>query len=515
MQTTKNIEKVMAYIEDNSSTWVPLKLLPTFPTQELAAKDLVLREKKGEKYVTFPYYSKMEKEIARSVVQKIKPVDVDVNKIQAMIRRFEYEESERKGCPFAYVEEQKEGIITLLSNTLAILTGGPGTGKTSVLSGMVQVQKWLQPYSDIAFTAPTGKAAQRITESTGFEASTLQSTLGDTGVEGADLLPIYADILIIDEASFLDMETFYKTLLCLGPFTRCFLVGDVDQLPSVGVGAILRDLIDSGIIPCVQLQRAFRQDKESGLAGNIDIVKKGCHIPLQETADFERIHDSSAIQDTVIRKYMEEVSRIGIENVGLLTPYRKVGSLCSEVLNAKIQNLLNPAGKKPSIKAHIERDDREICITFREGDPVMQLENRREVVNGEIGTIERIEKEKLTVKYFNCRVCYYPSHYQELDLAYSLSINKSQGSEYESVIAVFAEEHQLLDRNTVYTAITRGKKKACVVGSDKVIQKACKIQSAWKRYTFLVEELLQLVMIEHIHTVITETQKIVETDSDS
>lgn len=515
MQITENIEKVMAYIEDTSSTWIPLNLLPTFPTRELSSKDLVIREKKGEKFVTFPYYAKMEKDIAAMLLTKIKPIDVDTNKVQAMIRRFEYEESQRNGRPFAYAEEQKEGIITLLSSTFAILTGGPGTGKTSVLSGVQQIQKWLQPYTEVIFTAPTGKAAQRITESTGFKASTLQSTIGDTGVDGEDLLAVYADILIVDEASFLDMETFYKTLLCLGPFTRCFLVGDVDQLPSVGVGAILRDLIDSGMIPCVHLARTFRQDEKSGLALNIDIVKKGCFVPLQETADFERMDASADIQSVVIRRYAEEVSRAGLENVGLLTPYRKVGFLCSETLNTKIQNLLNPSSGKPFVKAYITRDDRDVCITFREGDPVMQLVNREEVVNGEIGRIEKIEGTKLTVRYFDCCVCYYPSDYQELDLAYSISINKSQGSEYESIITVFTNEHRLLDRNTVYTAITRGKKKCCVIGSDEVIQRACKVQAAWKRYTFLVEEMIQRAMVERIHAAITETEKLFDSDSDS
>lgn len=499
MEMTPLMQEVNRYITDTSSTWVPISELSAMPIAELNSGKLVVREKNHVRYITFPYYANMERAIAQMLLKRVAFRKLDEARIESLIKRFEAEESVRIGKQFRYADEQKEGIVTLLSSNFAILTGDPGTGKTSVLKGLVQIIKWLDPYAVITFTAPTGKAARRVTESTSYPAKTLQKEIGDAGIESQDLKPVYSDYFITDEVSMLDMEVLYKVLQCLQPNVRWFLVGDVDQLPSVGIGAILRDLIDSRLIPCCQLQKTFRQDNGSTLFENIMITKKGGYLPLQESSDFERIRSEKNIVEVTINKYLEEVRDKGIYNVGLLTPYRKAGTICSELLNNRIQKIINPFGEgKHFVKAVIRRDDRDLHLTFMEGDPVMQLNNIGKVANGDIGRITTISGKKITVRYLDCSVDYYPDTYNQLDLAYAISICKSQGSEYPSVIIPFMRENTNLDRNMVYTAITRAKKKCCVIGEDEVIQNACKTQSSWQRYTFLSEEMQKIIVIQHI-----------------
>lgn len=508
MEMTDLMKEVASYIADTSSTWVPLKELSAMPVSEINSRKLLIREKNGEKYVTFPYYSNMEQAIAQMVLKRVSYRKIDVPKIESLIKRFEKAESERLGHTFQYADEQKEGIVTLLSSNFAILTGGPGTGKTSVLKGLVQITKWMNPYTVITFTAPTGKAARRVTESTSYPARTLQKEIGDSGIDGQDLDPIYSDVLITDEVSMLDLEVLYKTLQCLQSNVRWFLIGDVEQLPSVGIGAVLRDLIDSKLIPCCQLQKTFRQDNASMLFENIQITKKGGYLPLQEADDFERIRTEENIVEVTIQKYLDEVKIRGLENVGLLTPYRKAGTICSEQLNNRIQKILNPYETgKHFVKTVIQRDGRNLHMTFIEGDPVIQLQNIGRIANGDIGRITKISGKKVTVKYMDCSVDYYPDTYNQLDLAYSISICKSQGSEYASVVIPFMRENRNLDRNTIYTAITRAKKKCCVIGEDEVIQNACKIQSSWQRYTFLVEDMQKIIVKQHLMSAIDEAKQ--------
>ena len=484
------IEEINNYISETASTWVPENVLSQFPIRELQKGLLVSRHFKEITYFTTPTIANMEKFIAKAVLKRVKKRTIDISLVRDLIQRFELEESKAIGKDFRFAPEQVEGIITLASNHFAILTGGPGTGKTSTIKCLVRVLRWLDPYVTIAFTAPTGKAARRVTESTGYDASTLQKKIGDTGEECTRLKTVHEDALITDEVSMLDMPTFYKAILAVSEQTSWYLIGDIDQLPSVGLGAILRDLIDSGLIPCCQLQQTFRQDNSSTLFENIQTVKKGGYLPLIEGADFIRINSEDNIEKSVLETYLSKVEEWGLQQAAILTPYRKQGTICSEKLNQKIKGILNPKGNgNPYIDCIIIRDDRELFYTFSVGDPVMQLVNRDECANGDVGTIVEISGKKMVVKYPDQEVVYWPDNYNQLDLAYAMSIHKSQGSEYKCVIIPLLGENRNLDRNLIYTGITRAKKECIVIGLDDIIQAACKAQSAWNRITFLCEEI--------------------------
>lgn len=489
---TKGEQAVLRFLNDTGSSWAPLDKIESDLTSDINSGELCIREKNGRYFVTFPYYKNLEEKIAEMVISRLKPIKVDIDLINAFIRRFETEESNRLGFDFKLAPEQKEGVFTLLTNKFAILTGGPGTGKTSVLKCVAQVIKWLKCPTSISFTAPTGKAARRVKESTGYVAVTVQSAIKDTGEKVQELTAITSDNLITDEVSMLDMNTFYKLLLSLSPWTRFYIVGDVDQLPSVGIGAILRDLIDTKIVPCCQLEKTFRQDNDSILFENIQIVKKGCYLPLREGPDFKRIKTEENCFKNCVNLFMEGVEKYGIENTVVLTPYRKEGSVCSEKLNEVLQQKCNPNGT--GIRTTVQREDgRKLNITFRVGDPVIQLVNCGKIANGDVGVITDISGKRIRVKYYDCVVDYWPQTYSQLDLAYALSIHKSQGSEYKDVIIPFLKENRNLDRNMVYTGITRAKALITVIGEDDVIMDACKVQSAWERYTFLCEEIQTLI----------------------
>lgn len=486
--------QVVKYLINTGSSWAPVNEL-TCRGIDSAVKngELVERYKENQRFVTHPFYDSAEKFCAKYVFQKAnRYFDVDDNLVDSYIAEFCKLESGRLGFEFRLSDEQAEGVKMFAHHQLAILTGGPGTGKTSVLKCAAFVLRRLQPRHSIALTAPTGKAANRITESTGYFAQTLQSKIGDAG-PGSRLKIISEDILMVDEVSMLDLETFEKLLRCMSPYTRCFLVGDVDQLPSVGIGAVLRDLIDSQVVACCQLEQTFRQDAESKLFENIQIIKKGGHIPLIEGSDFVNIRTEKNALELCLSHYLAAVDKYGSDNTAILTPYRKEGTICSEKLNNIIQNKLNPPGHGNFIHTEVTREDgRSLAITFREGDPVIQLKNTGVIANGDIGRIIAIDHDVVSVKYSDCIYKYDCTELDQLDLAYALSIHKSQGSEYACVITPFLRENQNLDRNMIYTAVTRAKKCFIRIGEDKVIQDACKIQNFWNRHTFLCENLEML-----------------------
>lgn len=481
-------------INDTASTWIPLSELPRVTPREIEEFKCKTRIGVGRRaFVTFNFYANMEEDIARELIGRVRPFEKRYPRCDVLpiIKRFEEQESKRLGIDFKLADEQVEAVITLAGSQVAILTGGPGTGKTSVLKCLVYVLKSLYPKATIEFTAPTGKAARRITESTGYKAMTLQKRIGDRGeldFDQDEYEPIYSDFLITDEVSMLDMKTFRNALTALSRSSCWYLVGDVDQLPSVGIGCVLRDLVDSGSVPVAQLVKTFRQDNSSVLFQNIQQVRTGLCVPLVEGPDFKRIKtEENALQNTV-DEYLKGVEKYGLDNVVVLTPYRKAGSVCSEKLNKILQEKLNPYKEgQHYVRTTVERDGRDLKIIFREGDPVIQLLNVAKVANGDVGRIEKIDGKRITVRFSDCTVDYYPDTYEQLDLAYALSIHKSQGSEYKLVIIPFLAENKNLDRNMVYTGITRAKKECVVIGYDKVIMDACKLQSAWVRETYLCE----------------------------
>ena len=473
-------DEVLKYLEENGSSWMPVSSDESFH-YSLVSK---FCPEEGITYVTHPWFKQTEQECAKLIASKVTKISEDISRINEYIKEYEY------ACHISLAEEQKAGVRQMATEKICILTGGPGTGKTSVLKCFVHVIKRLHPHTVISFTAPTGKAARRIKEGTGFEATTVQKKIHDTGREDNVLHDVFDDIVIVDEASMLDLEVFTKLLLCLSSYTRLILVGDVDQLPSVGEGSILRDLLNSNFIPATMLEKTFRQDTSSKLYENIQIVKKGCNIPLEEGADFKRFNEQGNIFKLCTKRYLENIQKFGLEQTVLLSPYRKAGNVCSKKLNSFLQKRLNPDGK--SFKTKIWRDDEEEWIEFRVGDPVINLKNKQKIANGDTGKITFIGKGVVTVRFNDCSYSYdiAKKELEDLDLAYALSVNKSQGSEYKCVIVPFLQEHdENLNQNLIYTAISRAKAYCEVIGNDVLIQAACKRKASLERTSFLAEEI--------------------------
>ena len=372
--------------------------------------------------------------------------------------------------------QQREAVHTMVNNGFCVITGGPGTGKTCTLNTAVKVIERLFPGITIAFTAPTGKAAGRITESVKRPAKTIQRELKITYTKKEPDF-FTGDILVIDEVSMLDMETAHSVFKALQNGQRIILIGDTEQLPSVGPGAILRDLLNSGAIPFTMLTKTFRQAEESALFANILKTKDGNPDLTSDGEEFV-VHEAlgkGKTQEQLVNIYCEEVEKVGIENVCMLVPYRKAGEICSNKLNNLIQEKVNPRspGKK-FMQARLETGE---PVYYIVGDPVMQLVNRTECANGDVGKVVDVEGDRLVVKYNSpdgsiATVKYWKSELKEqLSLAYSMSINKSQGSEYKTVVMCMTTEHRaMLTRNMLYTGITRAKKRCVLVQEKKAIE---------------------------------------------
>lgn len=487
-QTTCKVQK---WLEQTGSSWMPVDEMPDLEIAEEVQKgNLVVRQKGNRLFTTLPFYKKMEYFIARNICARLyHQIEVDHQRVDELIDEYEMTQSSQLGFPFRFCDEQREGIHMLVSCRIGILTGGPGTGKTSVLQCTAFVLKRIAGrHIVIQFTAPTGKAARRITEASGYPATTIQKYTG--GSNGNKINIMCPDYLFCDEFSMADEDTLETMLRSLMPMTNIYLIGDINQLPSVGIGAVLRDLIDCRLIPYVQLIKTFRQDNDSVLFNNIQIVNEGGNIPLEDGLDFKNIRTEENVFDNCIKEYLTGVEKYGLENSVILTAYRKEGVISSEKLNLKIQGILNPTSNgKPFLKTRVLRDDeRWVPITFKEGDPVIQLVNNDKVANGDVGKIISVQKGKVTVKFSDCTISYYGAKLNELELAYALSVHKSQGSEYACVVLPLLKQNCNLDRNLIYTGISRAKKYCVIIGEDEVVQNACKIQSSWNRITFLCEE---------------------------
>ena len=477
-------------MEQNGSSYVPLDKFETKQPERLqeAVKEqtvLVVPWQRNT-YLTLPEIRDKEEFCAKEIVARSQQPDTvgkaEPEVIESLIGNYEDENGIR------FSDEQRRGIEMICNSHFCVLTGGPGTGKTSVLRCAAEVIKRTAGRRiTMDFTSPTGKAAKRITESSGYEASTLQRY---TGGFGGVLINLKApDVMFVDESSMMDLDTLHVMFQCLFPCTKIVLIGDTEQLPSVGIGSVLRDLIDCGVVRFTQLVKTFRQDESSVLFENIQNVKSGGYVPLKEGSDFCFIEESDdvKIKELCIKAYLDSVERFGISETAVLTPYRKKGDLCSDVLNRELQALVNPNGK--SFKALVRRDDYSLEVTYRVGDPVIQLVNRKGLANGEVGTITDISDGKVTVRFPDRNMTYWKKDLDALDLAYALSIHKSQGSEYKSVVMPVSRSHRNLSRNLIYTGLSRAKKYCTVIGSHDVIRQACEKQADLERGTFLVEEI--------------------------
>lgn len=391
--------------------------------------------------------------------------------------------------------EQRTAITTALQSPISVITGGPGTGKTSIQKAILDIYRRQNPGGRIVCCAPTGRAARRMEQSTGHPASTVHKALGliagDDGQYG-EPESFDADLVLIDEVSMLDIYLAKHVLRSVPKGCQLVLIGDADQLPSVGPGAVLSEIIKSDVIPVVRLDRVHRQNAGSRIATNAKLIRHG-NLSLEYGTDFQFL-DSSSIAESaekIEKLYLQEIAKYGVDNVALLSPYRQKTETGVAALNERIRKDVNP---QDPTKGEITLGKK----TFRTGDKVMQIKNHEDVNNGDIGYITDISGNGndavVCVDFGDGRnVEYDASELNMLDLGYASTIHKSQGSEYQSVIINLQCAHSImLVRPLIYTAITRAKKQVIIVGERRALCIAIKKQDTEKRGTQLAERLKEL-----------------------
>ena len=389
-------------------------------------------------------------------------------------------------------ESQRAAVRLALAAKVLVITGGPGVGKTTLVNSILKIVAAKGP--EIALCAPTGRAAKRLAESTGREATTIHRLLEADPKEGGfkrtDLQPLDCDLLVVDETSMVDVPLMRALLKALPEGAALLLVGDVDQLPSVGPGQVLADIISSGAVPVVRLTEVFRQAAGSRIVTNAHLINRGKMPDLkpQEGSDFYFVE--AADPETGLEKLLAMVRdriprRFGLDpvrDVQVLCPMNR-GGLGARSLNIELQKALNPPGE-----VRVER----FGWTFCPGDKVMQVANDhpREVYNGDLGIVRRISMEdgELVVDYEGREIAYGFGELDELVLAYATTVHKSQGSEYPAVvIPVTTQHYPMLQRNLIYTAVTRGKRLVVLVGQRKALSIAVRGQQTRRRWSKLKE----------------------------
>lgn len=420
-------------------------------------------------------------------------------------------------------EKQAEAVQASVDHGVLILTGGPGTGKTTTINTMIRYYE--KDGLDIALAAPTGRAAKRMAEATGREAKTIHRFLEYTGEpkEGSggtgrarflrdEKNPVDADIVIVDEMSMVDIFLMEALLRAIVPGTRLILVGDANQLPSVGAGNVLKDLLASEQFCTVRLSHIFRQAAQSDIVMNAHRINSGVPVDLgKQSKDFLFIREQNPqriIADikTLLVKKLPGYVKAPAADIQVLTPTRK-GALGVELLNRELQAFLNPPAA--------EKDEKNAgAFVLRTGDKVMQIKNDYDIAwtrrgksglavesgcgvfNGDMGLIEQIDRaaDTVTVRFDEDRLVEYDhKHVQELELAYAVTVHKSQGSEYPAVIMpMYHGPHMLMNRNLLYTAVTRAKKCVCMVGLPHIFEEMEKNETENKRYSGLCERIKEL-----------------------
>jgi exodeoxyribonuclease V alpha subunit len=415
------------------------------------------------------------------------PPDIDIERAILWV-----EQSNR----LRLAEQQQEAIREALIRKLLVITGGPGTGKTTILRCILQILD--KKHRRMLLCSPTGRAAKRMSEATGREAKTIHRLLEFSPKDGRfkrdQHRPLEADLVIVDEASMIDVVLMNSLLKAIPPAAGLILVGDVDQLPSVGPGAILRDIIASSLVPVIRLSEIFRQARESQIVVNAHRINRG-EMPFctdweaQEQGDCYLLAKQEALE---VQAAILELASSGLptrhrvdpmEELQILTPMQK-GPIGAMHLNQALQALMNPSGPELLRAGRL----------YRLGDRVMQIRNNyeKDVYNGDIGRIVTLDPEdrEVTVRFDDRHVTYDWGELDELVLAYAVTIHKSQGSEYPAVIIpVHTTHYVMLQRNLLYTAITRGRRLVVLVGTKKAIAIAVKNQKIQQRYTGLVARL--------------------------
>ena len=441
----------------------------------------------GTVYVYTPEAYEEENYIARRIqdMAAMKPLAMKTH-VQLFLDRWQ------DSCHFELADKQREAVEKSLESGMTVITGGPGTGKTTVVQTIIRLAE--QEGLRILLCAPTGRAAKRLAETTQRKAKTIHRLLIPDGRQGriqvfeyneTKLLP--ADLVIVDEVSMLDMEMMYHLLSALKPQCRCILVGDADQLPSVGAGAVLHDIIASGQVPVVRLDTIFRQQEGGRIVTNAHLINSGRLPVVNEDPEFRfvEIEDEAQGAEKISALYNSELLETGDKfAVQVLSPMYK--NPCGvDNLNQLIQGRFNPPAEgKGELKGK--------NVIFRVGDKVMQKHNDYEkgVFNGDIGEIFAIQKDMVYVRYPEQDVKYEGQEVDEITLAYAITVHKSQGSEYHTVIMVLVNSHAImLQRNLFYTAVTRAKRKVILVGSKRAVQTAVQNQRTSRRFTLLIPRL--------------------------
>lgn len=475
--------------------------------------EIVVEDRDGEEWVYLYSFYKAENQIAERIIKLDKSKNIKkVSNIEKELRLVE----ERTDILLS--EKQKESIRAINDNNVTIITGGPGTGKTTIIKSIIEIYK--QKKYKIVLCAPTGRAAKRMTETTGEEASTLHRLLEIGKVDEESLFkkdseyqgaPIDGDIIIVDEVSMVDMFIMSYLLDCIYQGTKLILVGDSDQLPSVGPGSVLKDLVASERIVTVHLDKIFRQAAKSKIIVNAHRVNNGKGFISKENPEIEKDakQDFFFVKENNQEKILKEVlslcngrlKKFGdynfFESIQVLTPTKK-GLLGTKEMNKALQQELNPPREG-------EAEKNSMGAIFRIGDRVMQIKNNYDmywerriedtietgngVFNGETGTITNInEKEKnLRVKFDDEKVCWYEfNDLEQLEHSYCITIHKAQGSEFDVVIMIIPQAApMLLTRNLLYTGLTRAKKLLIVIGNDRIVDYMIKNVDSKKRNTGL------------------------------
>lgn len=385
--------------------------------------------------------------------------------------------------------EQRDAIRMGVEAKLLVITGGPGTGKTTVINSLLAILE--KKGLSFLLAAPTGRAAKRMEQATNRDAGTLHRLLEYSPKTGGftrdEHNPLHTDLIVVDEASMIDVSLMHALVRAIPPFARLLLVGDVDQLPAVGPGNVLLDCIASGVLPTVRLKTVFRQAAQSGIITNAHRINHGEYPEFNET-DFFLIqrNDAAKARDTIVELLAERIPKKfdldPIRDIQVLAPMRR-GDAGVNSLNEALQEALNPRGRTIARRV------------FRVGDKVMQLRNNYEldVYNGDMGVITLYEEDagELEVAFDDGRRVLYPADQQDnLTLAYAATVHKAQGSEYPAVVLSFLPQHfMMLQRNVLYTAITRAKKLVIIVGDGKAIRTAIRNTNPVRRHTHLADRL--------------------------